>query len=290
MELTLSTHLLVYHVLDAEALAALAATPFSGLELWLAEPHLPWRDPGARRSFRAALEAHGLRARSTHLPFYPSVPELMEHGSRWSLIAEDAEERAIALAGAREGLRASAELGAESAVLHLGWPGDDWEPPAPSRARQALRDLLPLARELGIRLLLENILSLGTRSARLVALLEELDPEGEAGLCLDLGHAHIEGREGEGVLGESKAALPRLQHLHVHDNDGRKDRHHAPGTGELPYDAILAWLHEVGYQGTAALELRDYERGTTSPEKVLATHLPALRAFADRADRACPAP
>lgn len=276
MRLTLSTHLLVYRPLDAAALDALAAAGWTELELWLAEPHVPWRNPGACAALAEDLAARGMRASTVHLPFYPSVPRLLA-GERWSVLDDDPERRRSALAGAAQGLRAAAALGAAGAVLHLGWPADPWEGPQPERARAAVAELLPVAREAGVRLLLENILSPGTRCARLVALLDELDPEAEAGLCLDLGHAHVAG----GVLAELAAARPRLQHLHVHDNDGRADQHLAPGQGTLPWAELFPALADAaGLRG--ALEIRDRSRGREPLAEVLAREGARVRAFQER--------
>jgi sugar phosphate isomerase/epimerase len=278
MELTLSTHLLVYHELRSEALAALAAGGYPQLELWMAEPHVPWRDASAIEAFAARLGDHGLTVASVHLPFYPSVPGLLERNERWSLMAPTAAARREALQGAADGLHAAARCGATEAVLHLGWQGDAWPEAAAAWAREAVLELMPVAREAGVRLLLENIISPGTRIARLLELLEEVDPGREVGLCVDLGHAHVEGD----VVEELRLALPRLAHLHVHDNDGTNDAHLAPGHGTIPWDQVMALLREAGYQGRGALELRDHARGDLAEAEVLRHHLREVDDFRRR--------
>jgi sugar phosphate isomerase/epimerase len=265
MELSLSTHLLVYGHLDEPALCALAASGLSLVEVWLAEPHLCWKDARALAEFRARLEQHGLRPASVHLPFYPSVPALLEHGEKWSLIDPAVAQREIALAGTREGIYACAALGARQAVLHLGWQGDAWLDSSHGWARDAVAELLPVAHACGVELLLENIISSGTRVARLIELLDEIDPAGQAGICLDLGHAHVEGD----VLAELQVALPRLRHLHLHDNDGCSDAHLAPGLGSMPWAEVLAQLQAAGYDGAGALEIRDLSRGAEAPDQVI---------------------
>lgn len=275
MELTLSTHLLVHRELSPDSLSALADTGFDILELWLAEPHLPWRSEPALRALRRRLEAGGLRAGSVHLPFYPSVPELLEQGRRWSLIDPAAERRREALEGAALGLRAAAALGASRAVLHLGWPQDAWSEASHAWAEQAVAALLPQARACGVTLLLENIISDGTRSARLAQMLERVDPERTAGLCLDLGHAHVEGA----ILEQLEDALPRLAHLHVHDNDGQADQHLAPGAGSIPWQDVLGRLQQAAYRGQGALEIRDASRGAEPLREVLARELGKVRGF-----------
>jgi sugar phosphate isomerase/epimerase len=278
VQLTLSTHLMVHGRMDAAALAAVRQSGYGTVEVWLAEPHVPWREPGPCEAFGARLAEHGLRAGSVHLPFYPSVPQLLEQGRKWSLIDPDAAARREALAGAADGLHAAASLGASCAVLHLGWQRDAWDAHAHGHARAAVAELLPIARAAGVRLLLENIISAGTRAAALRALLDELDPAGEAGICLDLGHAHVDG----GVMKELADAGPRLAHLHVHDNDGSEDAHLAPGRGSIPWRAVRTALAAVGYDGMGALELRDATRGARPAAALCAEAAAELRGF--RAD------
>jgi len=278
MELTLSTHLLVYHELRSPALVALGACGYPKLELWLAEPHVPWRQAEPLDRFCRRLEDHGLAVSSVHLPFYPSVPELLEQNARWSLIAATAEARQEALHAAADGLHAAGQCGATEAVLHLGWQQDTWPPEAEDWAREAVLTLIPVAREAKVRLLLENIISEGTRVARLLALLDDIDPAGEVGLCVDLGHAHVEGD----VVAELRQALPRLAHLHLHDNDGKHDAHLVPGKGTIPWAEVLAVLTEAGYAGKAALELRDYGRGEVAEAEVLRHHLQEVHEFRRR--------
>jgi sugar phosphate isomerase/epimerase len=275
MQLSLSSHLLVYGVCAPEELAAAQAAGIEQVELWLAEPHLPWRNPSACEALRAHLAELGLRAGSVHLPFYPSVPALLEQGEKWSLIDPDPARRAEALAGTREGMIAAAALGAEHAVLHLGWQRDAWGEQEHAWAREAVHDLLSDPPAPGVCLCLENIISAGTRVASLVELLEEVDPDGQAGICLDLGHAHVDG----GVLAELEAAAPRLRHLHLHDNDGTQDAHFAPGLGTIPWPEVLARLAACGFDGSGALEVRDTSKGARPAAEVLAETLAASAAI-----------
>ena len=100
MQLSLSSHLLVYGRCEPEELVTARAAGITQLELWLAEPHLPWRQLDACEALRARLADLGLEAGSVHLPFYPSVPELLEQGAKWSLIDPDPQRRAEAHRGA----------------------------------------------------------------------------------------------------------------------------------------------------------------------------------------------
>ena len=70
-------------------------------------------------------------------------------------------------------------------------------------------------------------------------------------LCLDTGH--------ELSLGLSPAEAVRLagkdlQVLHVHDNDGNRDRHLIPGMGVADWMDFYKALNEVGFDGVFSLE------------------------------------
>lgn len=119
------------------------------------------------------------------------------------------------------------------------------------------RALIPYAREAGVRICLENmwqrdpkrgnIISDDTCSAaeELAAWADELD-DPNIGVCLDLGHCGLVGRDAEA----SVATLgSRLSCLHIHDNDFMSDLHTLPYLGNADWDAILAALGEVGYKG-----------------------------------------
>lgn len=275
MLLSLSTHLLVYSPLERRTLDSLQKTPYSVLEVWLAEPHVPWRSADSLSVFRDRLHDHGLRAGSVHLPFYPSVPELLHRNHRWSVVHADPNARSEALEGTLRGLEAAANLQASRAVLHLGWQKDPWDQTTYELAREAVGLLLPVAKQLGIELLLENIISDGTRCAQLVQLLDELDPAGDAGICLDLGHAHVEGE----IMRQLEDSLPRLRHLHVHDNNGLEDSHLAPGCGTIPWQLVLQRLTETGFRGQAALEIRDPSKGNRPSGEVIREQIELIRDF-----------
>jgi sugar phosphate isomerase/epimerase len=127
----------------------------------------------------------------------------------------------------------------------------------------ALRRFLPRAAALGVRLAIENLAPVYPGPefvcflpAAVGELVRRLDSE-QAGMCLDLGHAHIVA----GLAGVSLAELvePVLEQVivfHVHDNFGatagaarpggldplRFDLHLPPGAGSLPWAELAARL------------------------------------------------
>lgn len=71
------------------------------------------------------------------------------------------------------------------------------------------------------------------------------------GLCVDTGHLML--------LGKSFAQyMPvvgnRVKALHIHDNDGRLDRHLAPFTGVTDWREFVSSLRGIGYEGDLSFE------------------------------------
>lgn len=71
------------------------------------------------------------------------------------------------------------------------------------------------------------------------------------GLCLDTGHLQLLGkgfRSYVPILGK------RIKALHIHDNDGRIDRHLAPMTGKVNWKHFCETLKAIGYDGDLSFE------------------------------------
>ena len=77
----------------------------------------------------------------------------------------------------------------------------------------------------------------------------------DVGICLDFGHAHIDGDLVEAI----ETVSEHLIAAEVHDNSGRSDDHLVPFEGSIDWPAALTSVQKVGYDG--ALMLRDQRRG-----------------------------
>lgn len=74
----------------------------------------------------------------------------------------------------------------------------------------------------------------------------------KVGVCLDLGHALIQGWD---VAGCIDVLAPRLRALHVHDNNGREDQHMPPFFGMIPWDEVMRALKRNAYPGDFTYEI-----------------------------------
>lgn len=70
-------------------------------------------------------------------------------------------------------------------------------------------------------------------------------------ICLDTGHANV---CGDNLAEDVKFLGGDMAVMHVHDNDGVKDRHMLPFTGTIEWEPFVRALREVGFCGTFSLE------------------------------------
>ena len=142
-------------------------------------------------------------------------------------------------------------------------------------------ELLPFAKEHGVKIATENIFSKNhspaacTTPSQYISQLERIsDPSFVA--CLDIGHAEIAGSAVDMIhtLGH------HLQALHVHDNDKKRDLHQLPFTGSIDFAPIMQALKETGYTGWLTLEADGFL--SNLPQDQVAIHVPQLAAAARR--------
>ena len=86
---------------------------------------------------------------------------------------------------------------------------------------------------------------------RIARALVERISEGTVGICLDFGHAQIDGDVVEAV----ETVSEHLIATHVHDNRGRTDDHLVPFEGTIDWPAALTAVRKVGYEGALMFEL-----------------------------------
>lgn len=120
------------------------------------------------------------------------------------------------------------------------------------RNLKSVRELLPVARDAGVGLMLENLPGDLSTVAELTKFLE---PIPELGLHLDIGHANlgVPRNTTEEILSAFSA---RLRHVHLHDNRGGSADLHLPlGTGTLDVARMVKALKASGYDGFITLEV-----------------------------------
>lgn len=210
------------------------------------------------------------------------------HGP-WRYPPQDATEeaRSLRLVQMQKAIRGTAALGCPHMVIHCIMPYGPTSNPEPERFyamnAEFFTALLPCAHDYGVTLCLENLpmkqLTLSTPE-QVLGFVQELN-DSHLKICLDTGHAAVFGIQPADALRSLGGRIVRT--LHVHDNDGRGDRHDFPYTGVVDWDAFRGALHESGFDGVVSLESRVNARfPKPSAELILRALAGIARSLAER--------
>src|SRR4029077_20758259 len=124
-------------------------------------------------------------------------------------------------------------------------------------ARRSVEEMQRLASPLGVRVAVEVIPNELSRAGSLVHFVEEDLDAPDVGVCLDFGHAHMDGD----LLDAIETVSGHVITTHVHDNHGRTDDHLVPFDGTIDWPAALTTVQKVGFDDTLLLEIAS--RGST---------------------------
>ena len=255
------------------ALDAIAEAGFDGVELSMAHVDEP-SSPGEATEFRRQIEECGLVPTTVHGPARRNV--LGASTESWR------KEKVAVLASY---LRFTGELGAQGMVIH-GIPNPMFLPqdrPLMSLCSvmvesmtQSVEELVPVAAEAGVRMLLENLpynheVKAATGSdyplismRELSTFVEPFPPECVA-LIIDTGHAWTDRHD---PVAEIEAAGARLWGTHLQDVDAEEpsDNHWVPTHGGLDWPGICAALRRIEYPGVWTFEVINGRNGETQDE------------------------
>ncbi len=126
---------------------------------------------------------------------------------------------------------------------------------------EALKIIGKQGEENGVRVVLENMPNiermLGQRLEELTGLIENSGQQ--IGIALDVGHAHL-----TGSIKSFLANHPKIAHVHIHDNRGKKDEHLPIGTGVINWRELMPDLKKINE--IFVVESRNIEEGKRSLE------------------------
>ena len=254
MNVSLSTHLFAFHDLDEAILSLFPRYGFSLAEIWAMPPHFPCGDASAADAVAERMAVHGIRVASVHAPLYPDVRTYKK--DRWySLSSVDEAHRVESVAVTARTAGWLSRHGGGTVVLHTSFPAGQWYPHRWGAFLSSMNELLD-AVPAGVRFAVENT-PVDSGQTGIILDIVERYPADRVGVCLDIGHAHIQ----EDAVSAIRAAASRLIHVHASDNHGEKDEHLVPGKGAVPWSGVTKALGEAGFGGPFTIELRDYTRG-----------------------------
>jgi len=250
-----STYLYRDRRLVRDHLLEIAAHGFRAVELFASRLHVDYHNPAVIADVQQWLTAAGLELESVHAP-------TME----MSVASADTAEREMAVAETERALHVGRRIPFRTFVIHLGRPRGASVQGGVNRdaARRSVETLARTALPLDVRIALEVIPNDLSRAASLTHLLDDHVEADNVGICLDTGHARLEGDLTEAI----ELVSGHIVAMDIHDNRGRGDDHLVPFDGGIDWPAALTTVQKVGYDGAMTFELS--ARGSTKDTLVRA--------------------
>lgn len=222
--------------------------PDSGVKYLEVTMNTFWRDrteeecyTRARNNKKVIEATPGLEVWSVHLPFSGTL----------DISVLDDKARAENVAIQTQMIRLAGEFKPKKLVLHpSSEPITENDRAARIKcAKESIRLLLPIAKEIGAQLCIENLprTCLGRNSEEMKLLIEEFP---EVGVCFDTNHLLIEDHNMF-----FKNVGDRIVTLHVSDYDKIDERHWVPGRGVIDWPQFMTNLMHYGYDGVFMTEV-----------------------------------
>jgi len=266
----ISTHIHIRERLHPGILERMAAGGVAGIEIFAMRGHFDYTNPNQLREIASWFNSQeGVAFQSLHAPLYASG----EWG-RWdtpplNIAGRERKERIEAMDEIRRAIAVAEVIPFRFLVLHAGVPGEAFDEHKFEGAATYIEHLRAFAKPLGVRLLMENIPNELTAPEKLVELIQTLHYD-DIGVCLDLGHAHLE----PGVEAAFEILKPLIRSVHVHDNHGMKDEHLWPGGGTIDFSRTMELLRTAPQVPALVLEIEGDPDGNPGygkcvPDKML---------------------
>jgi sugar phosphate isomerase/epimerase len=238
-----------------EAVETIARLGFQGVEIMCDRPHLYPGDFGPEElaRLRRLIQEQGLEV--TNLNSFTLFAVGDTYLPSW--IEPEAERREIRVRHTLACLRLARVLGCANISVPPGGPlGRMSEREAFRRFYDGLERVVPVAEELGVKVLIEpepGLLLENTRQFR--AFMREVSSPG-VGLNFDVGHFFCAGEDPSVAFEE---LFQWVGHVHLEDiAASRVHNHLIPGRGAIRLLDVLRTMVRLGYRGHLSLELYPY--------------------------------
>jgi sugar phosphate isomerase/epimerase len=257
MQRVLSTHLLVNHRLSVAWLSRVAQAEIPAVEIFCARQHLDYRNRAQVAELGHWFHDSELKLHSLHAPMY--TDEIWGRSGPHAVvnITEPVKSQRLQMVDEiKRALEVSETIPFRYLVQHIGVSEEEYSDRKVDAAFSALEELSLFARQRGVEVLLENIPNSLSSAERLHSFIETTHLD--LGFVFDVGHANL----GAGVQAEFDIMKDRIRSTHVHDNDGKQDKHLFPLVGEggtVDWEQTMSLLRSRGPQCPLLLELREVE-------------------------------
>lgn len=246
----LSTHLYLNHRLHPGILDQAARAGFQGVEIFAARHHFDYTSREEISELADWFQTNPLQAWSMHAPLFPDREMGRTGTPPVNLLHPEKSRRIDSMDEVKRALETAESIHFKNLIVHLGAEADSWSPRTIEYALTALEHLGAFAHPLGVKLLVENLLSEATTPTHL-ALILEMGRLTNIGVCLDLGHAHMT----VGIPQAFSTLKGLIEEVHLHDNHGTKDEHLWPGDGSIDWPSAVKALQTLEKPPAAVLEV-----------------------------------
>jgi sugar phosphate isomerase/epimerase len=261
----LSTHLFLNHRLHPGLLELAERSGAQAVEIFAARQHFDYTSREQVTELAEWFRSNSLEPFSMHAPLYPDREMGRAGAPAVNVLHPEKARRIDAMDEIKRALEAAEHIPLRNLVMHLGERDDEWSPRTIEYALTALEHLGAFARPLGVRLLVENLLSEATTPEHLMMILQ-MGHLTNVGVCLDLGHANIT----VGTADAIQTLGDRIATVHVHDNHGVKDEHLWPGGGTINWPDTAKALQALATPPATVLEISSSltEPHATLPDQI----------------------
>jgi sugar phosphate isomerase/epimerase len=255
MQRVISTHLFVNHRLTVAMLDRVQHAGIPAVEIFCARQHLDYRDRAQIVELGHWFRDATLKMHSVHAPMYndefwgrsgpQAVINITEPVKSKRILMVDEIKRALEIAE---------YIPFTYMVQHLGVSGEPFDEKNLDAGFNSLEELSNFGRQRGVQILLENIPNGLSSAERLMHFLEVTHLD--LGFVFDVGHANL----GPGIENEFEIMKQRIRSTHIHDNDGKQDKHLFPllaEGGTIDWKKAMALLQSRQDQYPLLMELRE---------------------------------
>jgi sugar phosphate isomerase/epimerase len=225
------------------------------VEIFCARQHLDYRDKAQIRELALWFRDSELKLHSLHSPMYSDEYSGRSGPDAVITITEPRKAERIRMCDEiKRAIEVAEVIPCKFIVQHLGVLHEPFTERKLESAFTSLEELNLFARQRKVEILLENIpneLSTGERLNYFNGITHL-----KLGYVFDTGHAHI----GAGIGHEFEVMKERIRSLHVHDNDGKEDKHLFPTLakgGTVDWSRTMELLRSRPNQYPLLLELKE---------------------------------
>lgn len=272
MNISLSTHLFVFYILNEEIISFISEYGFENIEIWGMRPHFDYYDKIYIRKITDILRKHKIKVTSFHAPMYRYVGDAAK--GLWLLLSDENENnRRAAVDETIKLLDVAKKFEPLNFVLHPDLSINNFEVTL-DNLKKSLDELQKYAIKSKIKLALETGIRRSNISETILNVVNGLD-ESVFGVCVDVGHANV----GEEPVSALERCMKRLLEVHASDNNGDGDTHLVPGDGNMDWKKIIAKLKNSEFNGNFVFEIMDPIRDNTRPIVEFKSILEKLKNF-----------